>query len=606
MPKLILSTGETIESNQGLITIGTDEVHDLRVVSEVSGLVASLISRPGRYEVLASRTMLKVNGQPVGRSRELKHFDRIEWGSRPDQAVLYLADGVMMEVAAEKNGAAVLGTYAQLFQAMAERLEADDTSPAVFAPFMDRLLTVCKAEVGHLVMEASADGGWELLCMRLNAARAMPLDRFEAEASRSELFSHTVLQEAIKKRAIVYIGSIVGHAWSTAASVVAARIQSAACIPLCVGSDVLGAIYLVNRTPGRPISQAGLEEAQLFATQAALLLSLRSRRLGERKPKGIASNQGFVVGESLAMNDLVRKITKLAPTPLSVLITGETGTGKERVAQELHRLSPRSDASFVAVNCAAIPATLLESTLFGYEKGAFTGATKNQPGKIMGAQGGTLFLDEIGDLAPELQAKLLRVLQEKAVEPVGSHKAIPVDFRLVAATHVNLEKAVAEGRFRQDLYYRLTGAVLRIPPLRERREDLLRLAHHFLKCENPKAVLSKDAEEKLRAHQWPGNVRELEQVVVRAVHMAEQSTIRGADIEIIAVPSAGLSESDATSTGVPSDLGVAQAHFTRTLVEKTLAQSMGNRGQAAQRLGISERTLYRILAQGTDDFGRTL
>ncbi|MGZ3700065.1 MAG: sigma-54 interaction domain-containing protein, partial [Bdellovibrionota bacterium] len=294
---------------------------------------------------------------------------------------------------------------------------------------------------------------------------------------------------------------------------------------------------------------------------------------------------------SQSMAELDRKITKLAGTPLSVLLLGETGTGKDVVAREIHGRSARAAKPLVAVNCAAIPATLLESTLFGYEKGAFTGAERAQPGKFMQAQGGTLFLDEIGDLPLELQAKLLRVLQDRKVEPLGAREAVAVDIRILAATHQNLEEAVRSGRFRQDLYFRLNGATIKIPPLRERRGDILPLAQHFLARAGAELKLSCDAIEALQMHPWPGNVRELEQVITRAGLLAEGTEIQVSDLEL-QKENPGATD---YSLGSFATLEEAQLAFTRDFVERALERSGGNRAETAQSLGVSERTLYRIL-----------
>ncbi|HXU83753.1 MAG TPA: sigma 54-interacting transcriptional regulator, partial [Polyangia bacterium] len=234
---------------------------------------------------------------------------------------------------------------------------------------------------------------------------------------------------------------------------------------------------------------------------------------------------------------LLRRIQQIAPSQATVLIAGETGTGKEIVARHVHELSPRAGQPFVAVNCGAFSDSLVESELFGHERGAFTGATAARPGWFEAADGGTLFLDEIGDLSPLLQVKLLRVLQEREVVRLGSREAIPIDVRLVAATNVDLDQAVAAGRFREDLYYRLKVAVLPLPPLRERPGDLLPLARYFLELyrqrlgAGPRA-LSPEAVARLMAHSWPGNIRELENVIHSAVLVCQGEAVATADLPL--------------------------------------------------------------------------
>lgn len=241
------------------------------------------------------------------------------------------------------------------------------------------------------------------------------------------------------------------------------------------------------------------------------------------------------VGEDPAFLQMLTRLRRVAASELSVLLSGESGTGKEVLARDVHAHSQRARGPFVAINCAAIPKDLLEATLFGYERGAFTGAQKSQAGKFELAHGGTLFLDEIGEMPPELQAKLLRVLQERVVERVGSHQEIALDFRLVAATNRRLEQAVREGRFREDLYFRIGVFPLEIPPLRTRVDDIDVLARHFLKrysapAGRPGARLSDAALTRMRQHPWPGNVRELENVIQRALLMADTDHITSDDL----------------------------------------------------------------------------
>jgi two-component system NtrC family response regulator len=297
-----------------------------------------------------------------------------------------------------------------------------------------------------------------------------------------------------------------------------------------------------------------------------------------------------VITRDPAMQRTCRTIEKVAPTSATVLITGESGTGKELLARALHELSPRQARRFVAINCAAIPETLLESELFGYEKGAYTGAARQTIGKFEMAEGGTLFLDEIGDLPVSLQAKLLRFLQERVIERVGGRQEIPVDVRIVCATHQSLKDRIADGRFREDLYYRLAEIVVEIPPLRDRKGDAALLAHAFVRkfCNEqglPEKTLLPEAMEALEAHRWPGNVRELENVMKRAVIMSESKAIRAADI--------GLSNS-ANSNGA-LNLRQVRDDAEKDAVLRVLGRVNGNLSKAAELLGISRPTLYDLI-----------
>jgi DNA-binding NtrC family response regulator len=312
-----------------------------------------------------------------------------------------------------------------------------------------------------------------------------------------------------------------------------------------------------------------------------------------------------ILGRSQAMERLFEQMRLVAPTRSSVLIIGESGTGKELVANALHRASPRRNERFLAINCGAIPSDILESELFGHERGAFTGAVTRKIGKFELSHRGSLFLDEISELYPELQVKLLRVLEERQIMRVGGSELIPVDFRLIAATNRDLEREVAEGRFREDLYYRLKVVTLRIPPLRERPEDIPQLAEHFLTlfCQEhgkPPKRLSSGALELLSRYAWPGNVRQLRNVIESAVVFSQGEEISAADLPV------EVRESSAVSTsGSPVQSVVGEprtmADIERQAILETLARTGGHRAKAADILGIGLRTLQRKLKEYKDD-----
>jgi two-component system NtrC family response regulator len=289
------------------------------------------------------------------------------------------------------------------------------------------------------------------------------------------------------------------------------------------------------------------------------------------------------------MAALLERAMQVARAEAAVLIAGESGTGKEVLARGLHQLSPRHDKRFVAINCAAIPDTLLEAELFGYEKGAFTGAAKTTPGKIETADAGTLFLDEIGDLPHPLQAKLLRFLQERVIERIGSREEIAVDVRVVCATHRNLRDLIRDGGFREDLFYRLSEMVVTIPPLRERAGDATLLAHAFVtrfgaQNSREKLTLREDALDAIEQHKWPGNIRELENCIKRATIMADSSAITAEDL--------GLNTPD---EGSSLNLRQIRDEAEKQAVLKVMARVDGNIAKAAELLGISRPTLYDLL-----------
>jgi len=301
---------------------------------------------------------------------------------------------------------------------------------------------------------------------------------------------------------------------------------------------------------------------------------------------------------SPAMEKLVATVRRVANSEAPVLITGESGTGKEVIARMIHRESPRSSGPLITVNCAAIPENLVESELFGHVKGAFTGAVSDQPGKFRAAAGGTLFLDEIGDLPLGIQAKLLRAIQEKEVEPVGSQKVISCDIRLVSATHRDLPKAIVDGAFREDLFYRIGVVPLHIPPLRERPEEIVPMANHFLFTFAPHSgrpiAFTKDAVDALVAHSWPGNIRELKNVVERCVILASGETIDTPDLALAGSPRASHSGPFSLPEG-----GLNLPDLEQDLIRQALVRSGGNRSQAARLLGIPRHVLiYRLEKYG--------
>ena len=296
-----------------------------------------------------------------------------------------------------------------------------------------------------------------------------------------------------------------------------------------------------------------------------------------------------VIGASPQLLKVCQTIEKIAPSDITTLLLGASGTGKELFAQALHNLSPRADKKIVAINCAAIPDSLLESELFGYEKGAFTGAAKQTPGKIELADGGTLFLDEIGDLPFELQAKLLRFLQERVIERVGGRVEIPVDVRIICATHQNLKQHIGEGRFREDLYYRISEISIDIPPLKEREGDPLILAKAFLDRFNRefnKAIrgFDKDAISAIESYDWPGNVREIESKLKRAVIMTEGSQITLGDLQLTQPPEEAL----------PLNLKLVREDAERKAIQRALSHTDNNVSETAKALGITRPTLYSL------------
>jgi two-component system response regulator HydG len=336
-----------------------------------------------------------------------------------------------------------------------------------------------------------------------------------------------------------------------------------------------------------------LEELKILVEKALELYHLRTENIALKERLGDRFDFSKIIGRSPKMKEVFETLSMVAPTDATVLILGESGTGKELVANSIHQNSPRNSQPFIKVSCAALPETLLESELFGHEKGAFTGAIARREGRFQLAHRGTLFLDEVGEMSPTTQTKLLRVLQEKEFEPLGSPRTLKVDVRMIAATNKNLEREVKEGRFREDLFYRLNVVPISLPPVRERKEDIPVLATHFFslyRAKNKKELkeLSGKALDLLIRYDWPGNIRELENCIERAVIMARGEMIAPADLP----PNIqALSSGEKEFAGLALPSGVSLQEVEKALILKTLEDTGGNRTRAAEILGINRRTL---------------
>lgn len=334
-----------------------------------------------------------------------------------------------------------------------------------------------------------------------------------------------------------------------------------------------------------------LDSLKIVLTRVFKRLELEKESIEERQLAQSVSLEE-IIGKSPVMQTVFTTVRKVAETEVPVLILGESGTGKELIANAIHNRSARKNGPFVAINCAAIPETLLESELFGHEKGSFSGATSQRRGKFEYAKGGTLFLDEIGDLLPELQVKILRFLQEKVMERVGGREPIPVDARVIAATNQDLEVSVKDGRFREDLYFRLAVVRLVLPPLRDRGEDVIELAHHLAEsyCREMKKPLirfSKPAYDAMRQYSWPGNVRELQNRVQRALVLSDGKMISPAELD--------LPESSGYPDSNPATLKEARQGFERDIIVRALKENDGNISKTARAIGISRPTLYELM-----------
>jgi transcriptional regulator with PAS, ATPase and Fis domain len=333
-------------------------------------------------------------------------------------------------------------------------------------------------------------------------------------------------------------------------------------------------------------------------------LELRNLRNENRELKEeLGTRYGFdnLVGRSQAMREIFATILRVAPTRATVLLAGESGVGKDMIARAIHHHSPRNGRPFVKINCTALPENLMESELFGYEKGAFTGANVSKPGKFEQADTGTVFLDEIGDVPPSIQVKLLRILQEREFERLGSNKVKHIDVRVLAATNVDLRAALENGTFREDLFYRLNVLPIDIPPLRERKEDIAFLAEHFVKklakdLGSPVQSISEAAIHKLQNYHWPGNVRELENVMERSMVLSSNTTLEPDDIKLDLQPRSRAQQVD---NFLPE--GMTLDTYEQSIIREALKRANGNKSQAARLLGLTRNALrYRLSQMGME------
>ncbi|HEY8089160.1 MAG TPA: sigma 54-interacting transcriptional regulator [Polyangiaceae bacterium] len=428
---------------------------------------------------------------------------------------------------------------------------------------------------------------------RIRASRNV---KREAIAETTGAISDSIVRKVIETgRPVIVSDALSDSQFKTSESVLALRLSSVMCAPLVSQGHVQGVLYVGNDRVKGLFDRNQLDVLSIFAAQASTILqnAMLLNALRADKEKLVAELKdkrfGEIIGACPSMLEVFRKLQRVATTDISVLITGETGTGKELIAREIHRRSNRVNGPFIVINCGAIPENLIESELFGHVKGAFTGAIASRPGKFQVANGGTLFLDEIGELPLALQVKLLRALQERVVFRVGDSKPEKVDIRIVAATNRVLEEEIRAGRFREDLYYRLNVVNIYLPGLRERGDDVLIIA---------KALLSKHAEElgahvqgftpaalaAIKKHPWPGNIRQLENRIKKALVLCDKSLLGPEDLDL---------GKESESPILP--LEKAKEEFQRKYVLEVLERNNGNRTQTARDLGVDPRTIFRYL-----------
>jgi Nif-specific regulatory protein len=622
-PRLLVIAGPLRDSTfalpNGEIHVGRDPSNLLSISDPSLSRYHCALSRDDDgYKIrdLGSRNGTSVNGAAVKEAR-LRHGDQISVGDsifllllhedaeesttgrveyedsltqataqfRP-QDVLYLQpDRILKELPPSSRVARNLNALLKISRVVHSIRDLDELQ----AQIVDLIFDVVPAERGVILLDSTGDEQFALVFARHRVTKsALPVR-----------VSRTIARQVMKE-GLAILGADVPRSNDLAdvESLVTDQIRSLLCVPLIMFQKVTGCIYLDTCNAASRFDEEHLQlVAAIAGTSSVALENARRMQWLEHENLRLSTEMNLdhnLIGESARMKEVYQFLARVAPTESNVLLEGESGTGKELAARAIHRNSPRSSKPFLAINCAAIPEGLLESELFGHERGAFTGAVAQKKGRLEVANGGVVFLDEIGELAPALQVKLLRVLQEREFERVGGTRPISVDIRLVAATNKDLGEAVRTGTFRKDLFYRLNVLSLVMPPLRERREDIAMLADYFVakyvkKCNMKIRKISPEAMACLANYDWPGNVREMENAIERALVLSASDVIQPEDL-----PEPILEK------GLASNLEGAKYHnqvkeLKKQLILNALEEAKGNYTDAAHLLGVHVNYLHRLI-----------
>jgi transcriptional regulator with GAF, ATPase, and Fis domain len=589
------------ERNQPLteaeILIGRSRQNHIKLATEQASRQHCRLLRTERtYRLIdgGSSNGTYVNGQRVG-EKDLAEGDAISVGNavvvfhegEPSRPAFKLPDPANFQLPIDDRNVKIL-LRTIISAASSENLDG------FLHAAMDNVIEIAQAERGILFTRAG-DGALTAMVARDSAKKELP-----------ELIgiSRTIPKQVYDTKKPIFLLDTESEKDSVqSASVSLYHLRTIMCAPLRVGEKMLGVLYVDNHAKVREYSQTDLAIFEAVTNYLSLTMeNLRSAQEAkareEARRKALEHENAVMrtalearrhlIGECAAMKSVYENLRKVSPTDATVLVLGESGTGKEAIAHVLHDLSPRSEKPFVVIDCAAIPETLLESELFGYEKGAFTGANAQKQGKFEMAQGGTLFLDEMGELSLNLQVKLLRALEQRSVSRVGGTEPIPIDIRLVAATNRNLEEMVKLNKFRQDLYFRLKVVTVTLPPLRERGEDILLLADFFLAEANTTNVrtvkgYSEEARNAMRAHRWEGNIRELKHRVEQAVILSNNQFLSTEDLNLVAAEKSFQS------------LEHARDHFEKVYVVQALARNGFNVTRTAREIDLSRQHLQNLI-----------
>ncbi len=532
---------------------------------------------------------LQVNGKKKKRSK-IFHNDRVTVGDA--ELVFSLYDEAPARGGADESAGhtAELSGMVKLSD-FNRKLLGIRSVPEQIIALLDAVVEVTNASKGFVIL--LEDGQPRIAAARNVDQKDIP-DGVKA-------LSDSILRRCIEMRQPLIVSDAVNDTmFRGSESVMKLELSSVMVAPLMTQGELLGLIYVGNDNVVNLFEESSLDVLTVFAGQASLILQnalLLDQLVTDRDriAEALGAQRfGDIIGSCPSLLEVFRKVEKVATTDINVLITGETGTGKELIARELHRRSPRVKGPFVVVNCGAIPENLMESELFGHVRGAFTGAVATREGKFQAANGGTLFLDEIGEMPPALQVKLLRALQERTVMKVGDTKQESVDIRIVAATNRDLAQGIREGTFREDLFYRLNVVNLHLPPLRERGEDVIVIAKFLLKryaqeFDSKVKGFTPQALAVMRAYEWPGNIRQLENRIKKAIVLSDKTLIGAEDLELTA-----------ESVRAVLPLAEAREEFSRRYILEVLERNGGNRTKTAKELGVDPRTVFRYLEREPD------
>ena len=622
-PRLLVLSGplkdSTIALPEGEIAIGRDASNGIAIADpSVSRKHCLLLVQDGRFHVrdLDSRNGTLVNGAGV-EEYWLEHGDQIATG---DSSFLFLLEEEstppLGRVELEDARATATTTIIHprdVVYLQPDRLWRELPATSSTARNLNALLKISRivhaspdlndlqGQLLDLIFEVVPAGRGAILLADREGQQFNSMFARMRQPGQSQLVkvSRTVARQVLEQ-GIAMLGSDVPSSEQLRGveSLAAAEVRSLLCVPLTVFQRVIGCIYLDSDSVNNRLHEDHLQLVTAIAGISAVALEnarhvLWLEQENERLTVEI-SQERSLVGEGARMKEVYQFLKRVAPTDSTVLIEGESGTGKELAARALHRNSPRAGKPFVAINCSAIPETLLESDLFGHERGAFTGAAVQKKGRLEVADGGVVFLDEIGELAPTLQVKLLRVLQEREFERVGGTHPVKVDIRLVAATNCNLEQAVRHGKFRQDLYYRLAVLKITMPNLRDRRDDIPLLVRHFVqkhakRCKVKPRPVSREALSCLVNYDWPGNVRELENAIERALVLGSSDMILPEDLP------ESLLERPLLPEMTEAKYHAAVKELKRQLILDAVEQTQGCYADAARILGLHPNYLHRLI-----------